>query len=284
MPRIPLSAAQPILEALDPRVLFSDIDGTLVGQGGSLFAGFDGSPTLSAAQAIVAAHASRLRIVLISGRHPSHVLPVGRLIGTQDAITELGACLVIDGETTLLWGDTPRDLGDTPAAALSAGPLPWLLARYKGRIEPHGPLPPERQGTLVLRGQIDLQEANRELGQAFPWACLQDNGRFNRPFAHLGPERTHAFHLAPVGVSKESGVREYLQRLQLGDRNAAAIGDAPSDLEIAGAVGAMFLVSNGGWALRDDDPRNIIVTEGAAGEGWAEAVSLLVERRKRVGD
>lgn len=283
MPKIPLTAAQSIIDGLTPRVLFSDIDGTLVGRGGSLFASFDGHPTLSAAQAIVAAHESGLRIVLISGRHRDHVLPVGRVIGTQDAITELGACIVIDGEATLLWGDTPRDLGETPAAALAAHPLPWLLTRYKGRLEPHGPLPPEREGTIVLRGQIDVEETNHELKQAFSWACLQDNGRFNRPFSHLGPNRTHAFHLAPVGISKESGVREYLRRLQLSNRNAAAIGDAPSDLEVAGAVGAMFLVQNGAWALREGDPREIIVTDGAAGEGWAEAVNLLISRMQVCG-
>ena len=42
---IPLTAAKVLLDRLEPLVLFSDLDGTLVGRGGSLFAGFDDSPS-----------------------------------------------------------------------------------------------------------------------------------------------------------------------------------------------------------------------------------------------
>jgi hypothetical protein len=41
----------------------------------------------------------------------------------------------------------------------------------------------------------------------------------------------------------------------------------------------MFLVANGAWAVDDSDPRAVLVTEGSAGDGWAEAVTALLARR-----
>jgi hypothetical protein len=59
---------------------------------------------------------------------------------------------------------------------------------------------------------------------------------------------------------------------------AAAIGDSPADLQLAGVVGAMFLVANGAWAADGDPGTQVIVTPSAAGQGWAEAVAALLER------
>jgi phosphoglycolate phosphatase len=276
---VPLADAGPILDRLRPRVLFSDVDGTLVGRGGSLLAGFDGTPTLAAAEALLAAHRADLSIVLVSGRPQAKLREVARVLGIRDAIAELGTVLVVDGDAELLWGEVPRDVGDSPADALDrSGALGWLLDRYRGRLEPHEPLPQDRQGTILLRGQLDVAEAAATLADGgYPWASLVDNGRFNRPFSHLGPGRTHAYHLAPAGVTKATAAHRYLERRGLTAEHAAAIGDAPSDLELADVVGAMILVANGAWAA--DERRDVIVTEGSAGDGWAEAVTALLARK-----
>jgi phosphoglycolate phosphatase len=281
MPAIPLSAAGEILDRLLPLVLFSDLDGTLVGRGGSLLAGFDGTPTLAAATALLAAHEAELDLVLVSGRPSGKLREVGRVLGIHDAIAELGTVLMLGGETELLWGEVPRDIAPSPARALErSGALGWLLDRYQGRVEPHEPLPQDRQGTLLLRGQLDAAEASAGLAAAgYEWASVYDNGRFNRPFRHLGPGRTHAYHLAPAGVTKATAARVYLDRRALTAERAAAIGDAPSDLELADVVGAMFLVANGAWAIDHGDRRAVVVTEGSAGDGWAEAVTALLARR-----
>jgi hydroxymethylpyrimidine pyrophosphatase-like HAD family hydrolase len=281
MPPIPLADADAILDRLRPRVLFSDLDGTLVGRGGSLLAGFDGTPTLAPAKALLAAHQADLTIVLVSGRPYAKLYEVGRVLGIRDAIAELGTVLVVNGEVDLLWGEAPPDLGKTPAQAFDrSGALAWLLDRYQGHLEPHEPLPQDRQGTILLRGQLDVNEAAAALADAgYPWATLVDNGRFNRPFAHLGPGRTHAYHLAPAGVTKATAAHAYLERRGLTAEDAAAIGDAPSDLELTEVVGVVFLVANGAWSLQDRDRRAVIVTESNAGDGWAEAVSALLARR-----
>jgi hypothetical protein len=130
MPAIPLAAAGEILDRLRPLVLFSDIDGTLVGRGGSLLAGFDGTPTLAAATALLAAHEAELDLVLVSGRPSGKLREVGRVLGIHDAIAELGTVLMLGGETELLWGEVPRDIAlSTPRSR----PHPRLPPRPRRR-------------------------------------------------------------------------------------------------------------------------------------------------------
>ncbi|MGH8898250.1 MAG: hypothetical protein ACRDZ4_14815 [Egibacteraceae bacterium] len=209
---IPLRQATSVLNQLEPRVLLSDVDGTLVGRDGSLFSAFDGTPTFAAAEALYAIHQVGLTLVLVSGRSRAKLQEAGRLLGARDAIAELGTVLMIDGTAELMWGEAPRDLGETPARALQrAGTLSWLLKAFEGRLELHEPAE-DRQGTILLRGQLQLSEANTALTEAgFRWAQLYDNGRFNRPFPHLGPRRTHAYHLGPRGVTKASTASIYLR-------------------------------------------------------------------------
>ncbi|HEX6677583.1 MAG TPA: hypothetical protein VF486_21485, partial [Actinomycetes bacterium] len=62
---------------------------------------------------------------------------------------------------------------------------------------------------------------------------------------------------------------------------AAAVGDAPADLEVGAVTGAMFLVANGAWAAAEGDPGvPVVVTPSPAGAGWAEAVGALTARRQ----
>ena len=78
-------------------------------------------------------------------------------------------------------------------------------------------------------------------------------------------------------MTKATAAHRYLELRGQVAEHAAAIGDAPSDLELADVVGAMILVANGAWAA--DERRDVIVTEGSAGDGWAEAVSVLLARK-----
>ncbi len=311
MAAVLLAEAASLLDRLTPRVLFSDVDGTLVGRHGSLLADLDGRPTLAAAQALVAAHRAGLEVVLVSGRTRMQLFEVNRLLGLRDAVAEMGTVLVLGRDTELLWGEAPRDLGATPAEALQrSGAHAALLARFAGRLEPHAPWHLGRQGTALLRGQLEPAEANRFLAAAgFGWARLVHNGRLRGSYPWLGPGPTSSFHLAPAGVTKAGTAAAYLARRGLAADQAAAIGDGPADLELGGVVGAMFLVANGAWAAEAAGAAGaggaagtgdaagaagaaegadeagaagaagaVIVTGAAAGQGWAEAVAALVAR------
>jgi HAD superfamily hydrolase (TIGR01484 family) len=280
MAAIPLAEAGRVLDGLDPLVLFSDVDGTLVGHGGALLADLEGEPSLDAANALVEARRAGLEVVLVSGRTRSQLFEACRLLGLHDAIGELGTVLLRDRDVELQWGAAPRDLGATPAEALErSGALGTALDKFAGRIEPHAPWHRRREGTALLRGQVEVAEVDAVLrAEGFGWAHLEDNGRLRGPYPHLGPGETHALHLLPAGVSKATTAAVYLAERGLQPRNAAAVGDGPADLGIAEAVGATFLVANGAWAAERDARREVIVTPSSAGSGFAEVVGALTGR------
>jgi hydroxymethylpyrimidine pyrophosphatase-like HAD family hydrolase len=277
MVAVALHEAGEALRSLDVRVLLSDVDGTLVGRGGSLLADLDGAPSLAAAEALVLARRAGLEVVLVSGRTRAQLFETGRLLGLRDAIAEMGAVLLRDGKAELQWGEAPRDLGETPAEALlRAGAVATVLERFAGRIEPHAPWHEHRQGTALLRGQVEVAEVDATLRAAgLGWARLLDNGRLRGPYPHLGPGETHAYHLLPAGVSKAATATTYLAAKGLEPSQAAAVGDGPADLELADAVGAMFLVANGAWAADLAGERQVVVSPSSAGAGFAEVVQAL---------
>jgi hydroxymethylpyrimidine pyrophosphatase-like HAD family hydrolase len=281
VPGLPLADAGPLLDRLAPALLFSDVDGTLVGRDGALLADLEGRPTLAAAEALVAAGRAGLEVVLVSGRTGEQLRETGRLVGVRHAIGELGTVMVRGRDIEVRWGEAPRDLGATPAEALErSGALAALLEGFAGRLEPHTPWHLGRRGTALLRGQVDVAEADALLAAGgFGWARLLDNGRLRHDYPHLGPGRSHAYHLLPAGVSKAGTAAAYLAERALSPAQAAAIGDGPADLELAGVVGVMFLVANGAWAAAAAPPdRPVVVTPSAAGQGWAEAVDALLAR------
>src|SRR4030095_9741488 len=61
----------------------SDVDVPRVGRDGSLLADLDGTPTLAAAEALVAAHLAGLEVVLVSGRTAAQLRGTGRLLGPR---------------------------------------------------------------------------------------------------------------------------------------------------------------------------------------------------------
>ena len=92
------------------RCVYTDLDGTLLGRGASLFRTAEGDFTLLAARALEACHRAGAEVVIKSGRRRAQVMEDARLIGQSSYIFEVGAGLVVDGETTFLTGDLqPRE-------------------------------------------------------------------------------------------------------------------------------------------------------------------------------
>ena len=77
-------------------------------------------------------------------------------------------------------------------------------------------------------------------------------------------------------ISKGSAIAWDLDRRGIDPADAVAIGDSVSDLEMAPAVGRLFITANGAavdgmTGLMAAVP-NVSVTDGAMGEGWAQAI------------
>jgi phosphoglycolate phosphatase len=247
------------------RCVYTDLDGTLLGRGASLFRTAEGEFTLLAARALEACHRAGVEVVIKSGRRRVQVMEDARLIGQGSYIFEVGAAMVVDGETTFLTGDLqPRD-GETVHEQIAATGAPeLLLRRFEGQLEYHTPFHLGREVSHVFRGLVDAREAN-ELLAAEGHSALRfvDNGE-------IGPG-THTFHLIPAAVSKARAVAAHMRARGYAREECIAIGDSREDLEVAEVVGRLFLVAN---AVAGDTSRyaNVQRTEAAMSEGFYEAV------------
>ena len=262
------------------RCIYTDLDGTLLGSGASLFRDGEGGFTLLAARALEACHRASVEVVIKSGRRKAQVMEDARLLGQSSYIYEIGSGLVIDGEETLLTGDwQPRDGKTVHALVEESGAPALLLERYGGRLEPHAPWHLERQVSHLFRGLVDPEEVNRLLEERGPGDLrLVDNGVIASWETELELEgRPHAYHLVPARASKANAVAAHMRARGYAREQCLAVGDSREDLGVAGAVGRFFLVAN---ALEKDPELgaaaarygNVEVTEASHGEGFYEAV------------
>ncbi|MDI6711631.1 MAG: HAD hydrolase family protein [Anaerosomatales bacterium] len=290
MATVPVLGAEHADVLARARILFTDVDGTLVGPGGTLLADADGRPSTRTAEAVVAVNRAALPVVITTGRNRMQTAEISRLVGWRAFIAELGCVVQFDRseEPALLAGDWPSDAlmpGETPwQAIVRAGALDALSEAFPGRIEEHAPWHVDRYATHVLRGNVDAHEAQRLLDELPLPIDIVDNGVI-RPPRHtlVGVEEIHAYHLVPRGASKTRAIRLVLDRFGLEPEHALAVGDSASDVEMADAVALLVLVAN---ALDDERVRkavsgrdNVAVTRGRRGDGWAELASAWLEAR-----
>ncbi len=274
-------------------VLYTDLDGTLLGPGASLLASAEGAPSLTAVRAVVDLNRAGLTCVICSGRNRWQLLEVARLLGWDSYIAEVG-CVIVPGrgEAPLYFtGDWNKDAlreGETPYEAITrAGALELLRRAFPGRIEEHAPWHLNREATHVLRGNVPLAEAQSALDTLELPVRIVDNGVINPPVHTLrGVAEVHAYHLIPQGVHKSDAISRDLARRGLEPADALAIGDSATDVEMADAVGLGVLVAN---AL--DDARvleaastraNIAATRARRGEGWAELADAWLAARSEL--
>ena len=268
------------------RAVYTDLDGTLLGRDGSLFRDAEGDFSIRQARALEACHRAGVEVVIMSGRRASTVRTDARLLGHRSYIYEAGCGVVIDGEHTYLTGDWVPDERGTPAEKLVEAGIPELLfAHFDGRLEWHSPWHTGRDLSLLMRGKVDVVEANRLIADAgHDDLRFLDNGAISRRMEGI-EGHTHAYHLVPGGASKAKAVAFHIQARGYPGDDCIAIGDSIEDLEAASVVGHFFAVANG--PERDEQLRealsgfeNATVTDGAMGDGFYEAVvSTLAERR-----
>jgi len=264
--------------------VYTDLDGTLLGRGGSLFRDAEGGFSRMQALGLEACHRAGVEVVIMSGRREAQVAEDARLIGQSSYIFEAGCAFVIDGEKTLLTGDLVPDEAGTVYEKIEERRIPELLFdHFEGALEYHSPWHSGRVLSHLFRGKIDVPEANRLLGEhGHDDLRLLDNGAIGRPMP--GIETTHAYHLVPKLVSKANSVAAHLRARGYEPQSCIGIGDSIEDLEVAATVGRFFVVANG--PERDPGLReaiggheNVTVTEGSMGNGFYEAIVATLAAR-----
>ena len=267
------------------RCVYTDLDGTLLGKGSSLFRDAEGAFSLAQARGLEACQRVGVEVVIMSGRREPQVHEAARLMGQTSYIYEAGCAFAIDGETTTLTGDLVPDEEGTVYEKIEQRGIPQMLfEHFDGRLEYHSPWHTGRILSHLFRGKVDVGEANELLAaQGHDDLRLLDNGAIGREMAAIdGP--THAYHLVPQLVSKAGAVSAHARARGYEPSECIGVGDSVEDLEVAAAVGRFFIVANGPQrdpGLREALARwdNVTVTEGSMGDGFYEAVvTSLVER------
>ncbi|MEJ5186457.1 MAG: HAD family hydrolase [Candidatus Geothermincolales bacterium] len=265
------------------KVVYTDMDGTMLGPGASFFTRFGGGYTLRPARVLVEVLSRGVDVVLVSGRSGYQLRENVRLLGLRNYIAELGVEIGYDqGERVVIdTGELEVPGEELYRVITESGAVDFLFREYPGKLEYHTPWSRYREHTPLFRGHLDLEEVNRELDRRFPGLTMVDNGVLPFRSPTLEVHEVHAYHLLPKGVSKEKAVSRDMELRGFSPEEAVAVGDSLADLAFSDVVGAFFLVRNGflanpGAVELVRERANVVVTEGFLNEGWAEALELSV--------
>lgn len=261
------------------KILYTDLDGTMLGPGGSFFHGPNGAPSAEPAAALVELLAAKVEVVPVSGRSLPGLIRDSRIMGGATVIGEMGGLIAYDHgrEVVNNFGECP-EADSTPREVMARHAIiESLYAVFAGSLEPHMPWSAfPRDVTALMRGRVDTGEVDAWLAdQSWDWLTLHDNGRLHGAYLGLEPGATRAYHLLPRGVSKGTAVAMDRARRGIAPSAAVAIGDAVADLELAEHVGTLVIVRD---ALVDDphlsgrvsEMANVFVTARDQNLGWAD--------------
>jgi len=269
---------------LSVRVVYTDLDGTMLGRAGAFVRRPDGALTSEPTKALLAALELDVDIVPATGRSLRGLLGDARMLALRTVIAEMGAIIAYDlgREVVTNLGSYPG--GEEPPAAHMerTGAVRTLFEAFPGRLEHHTPWSAWRDYTQLFRGRVDTREADRILRDAgFPWLSLHDNGLLHGAYLGLEPGEAHAYHLMPRGVDKGSAVALDRHRRGFHRSETMAVGDSIADLAMAAEVGALVLVrdaveADAGLAEAAIAIPNVYVSRRPGNLGWCDSLHQIV--------
>jgi HAD superfamily hydrolase (TIGR01484 family) len=231
-----------------PRVIYTDLDGTLLGRGGSLFHTADGDFTMAGADALRLCRERGVELSFCSGRSMRLLREDARVLGVDSYIAEAGCVLVRDSGGTVVLNCAPfgekegmsvfEEIGATGAPAL-------LFERFGKALAYHKPWYRDHSYSHLMRGQIDVAAANEFLlVQGMGELKVVDNGIIEDRGYGMRVTELHAYHLIPQRAGKGSAIELDLALSGYTRGEAIACGDSAQDLEMAEAVRTLYLMAN----------------------------------------
>ncbi|MGI8750075.1 MAG: HAD family hydrolase [Thermoleophilaceae bacterium] len=245
------------------RCVYTDLDGTLLGAGASLFRDGEGGFTLLPARGLEVCHRAGVEVVCMSGRRKAQVMEDARLLGQDSYIYEIGGGVVVGSDEHFLCGEFDPAQGRSPHELIEASGAPSLLLEaYGDRLVHHSPWHRDRFVSHLYRGTVDPVEANGLLErEGHGGLRLVDNGG-----SHTGGR---VYHLIPRETSKAAAVTWHMRARGYAPHECIAVGDSAEDMTVAPAVGLFYLVANSDAAATAS---NVVRTESGHGDGFYEAV------------
>ena len=282
----------------DIEVIYTDLDGTMLGRGGALLVDGDGTPSTKTGEALVKLTRAGIPVVPVTGRADIQLVEIVRICGLDDFIGESGAVMswwtgdsreyryiLPQWDEALLAGRTPYEV------MVEAGAEKLLLDAFAGQLEYHEPWHEPRSATALLRGRVDIEEAQALLDTLEVPMDFTENGAISAKRNTLDPplpghdEQIHAYHVVPAGVSKANAITEDLKRRGVSKEHALMIGDGLSDLQCAPSVAVALMVENaqrspGILSAIGDYPNASFIT-GMKGDGWVHMAQLVLSAKDR---
>ncbi len=265
------------------KVIYSDLDGTLLNDKGCLIRDRDSKFFIGALEQLEKLFLKNIDIVLISGRNQTQLRFNAKMLGLKNYIAELGCELVYDlGKKVYFTFDNERFQYDFRYQGKDLQTVIDLLKNaFPGKIESKPEWAIYRVTNALFLGDIDLKAANRLLKEnGYGEAELVNNGPTLLENVNLDIKKIYIYNLMPRGVGKINGVRLDKKIRNFKKEHCIALGDSIEDLKLAGEVKYFFLMENTIeeekdiiGALKDYD--NVFVSDSAMNRGWAEIISSL---------
>lgn len=265
------------------KVVYSDLDGTLLNDKGCLIKDRESRFFLGALEQIEKLFSKDIDIVLISGRNKTQLRFNAKILGLKNYIAELGCELVYDlGKKVIAAFDSERFPYDFRYEGKDLETVIKILKdAFPGRIESRPEWAIYRSINALFLGDIDIKEANQCLKEhGYGEAELVNNGPTMLENVRLDLKKVYIYNLMPKSVGKVNGVRLDKKIRNLKKENCIALGDSLEDLKLAGEVQYFFMMENTIEEEKDilsalKDHENVFVTDQAMNRGWAEVIGHL---------
>ncbi|WP_349826608.1 HAD hydrolase family protein [Brevibacterium litoralis] len=270
----------------DHRVVFLDVDGTILDE--------DGNIPASTTRAIRHARASGHRVFLATGRVPREIFPELAALGFDGAVTGAGAYARVGARTVFARAMTRPQLREMVDVFVAAD----LMYNLQGPDFTHPT--PAHQEEMARRytalGRADAQSlAFGDTVRPLDPGVLPDtpvskavftgtrDDAYDRVVAGLGPDfevitgtlpglGTRGGEVSLAGVDKSAGVRAVLADLGVPVERAVAIGDNNNDLQMLRYVGTGVAMGNGTPEAKEAAD---LVTDPVDADGVAHAFERL---------
>ena len=270
--------------------IYIDLDGTLLGKNASLLHDHEGNQTTIGIDALFRAEKAGADLVIATGRDRYRAEEFCRSVGISRYIAELGCVLHTTGEDIIEYGDQAalfckeNALSSSEFLGCVSDAAHMLVNKYSGHLELHAPYNRDRFTSLLLRGNVNTDEAN-ELLNANGWPFLEivpnGHGMFRRTMP--GVDNVLIYHLTPIGVTKAFGISRDQEIRGIEITDSFMIGDGMADAQCHEVVNTVYMPSNGPASDPDvakfaSEIENIKVLDDSHNTGFAKAINSILER------
>ena len=269
---------------LDIRVLYTDLDGTLLNDTGCLIKDFDGKFFYDAVSLFKEIEKKGWDIVLVSGRSRVQLRYNAQLMGLKNFVPELGCEMVynLGKEVHVTFDREKFDYKITKGGKDLIRIIEIFKKAFPGKIESYLEWSMGRSYNALFFGDIDIDRANRLLTEnGYKGLKLVDNGFSKLVNLDINVKHLHIYNLIPKDVDKAAAIRLDRKIRNLEKNNCIALGDSVEDIKMAEEVGAFFLMKNaidreGGVAEMIEKYDNIYITSKLMNHGWTEIMEYLL--------